>query len=380
MTRAAAYIIAFIFHVSFACIELSKDNIVVKYAFSNVGKTTRKLVEHSMMDVERFSGHFLLFKVDKANPCLFVSMTSDIHPLGTVDTTSELIQMNLNQNLFHSFTKNEKKKIILHELGHVIGLSHTNNTRDIMYYQINSGQQIDSYVQAVRKRTASMMTPSERRRKPPVQRTVNVTIIPTSFAECLFNTRHQQLEGDAVVSYSFSKTFDNVVYSKQIRDAIDVCHKFLEIISPLTFVNVGDVPSCINYSFDDMTDDDEHSISFPSTMQINTNVEFMIHVIRYFSKSDKNVVFNTNLGLKPNQQREKIQQHWDKKTTYSPIAYFFFTFFTKVIGFAPRHDGVHYFLDPENMFYNNTMLLNNCIADFSILTKAIDMYVSNVRQ
>ena len=373
------FIFQVFFGMAFGCFLISENHVISKFAFSNVPPKIQKLVKSAMTDVERFSNKVLRFEEDLTSPCLMISLMNLKHStFGEVILHNEVIHMNLNETFFLSNSKTKaKKKVVFHELGHVVGLKHTDNPIDLMHHVENDKQQIDSFVQAI-KRRFSKKNRNNNLKINTIERTVNATFIPTSFGDCI------QVDGSAIVTFSFSKDFYDLKNANTIRKVIDVSHKFLEIISPLRFqeVDVSISRSCIEYSIDDHPNCDSSELfSFPSMhvpQMFENDLMFMIDVINYFKKPNKLVIFNPKIKSTPNIERDCVdfQEFHVDSVKYSPIVFYFFTFFTKVLGFVPRYDGFHHFLDPTSMFVDE-MFINNCFGDFSLLIKVIDVYMKN---
>ena len=376
-------LLPFLFRVVFSCLQVSENKDVMRYTLINVTANTEKLIRSSMSDVERFSGNVLVFEEDDSNPCIIISLSELEHDiLGRVFHNHEMIHMVLKEKLFLSNASDiGKQNVIFHELGHVFDLMHTNSTSDIMFPHPNNNQQLASFAKSIKRQFSKKIRKRRLRHTMrgllrPVDRIVNASIIPTSFADCLKNSK--------IVSFSFSKTFFDFKFSRHIREIIDVSQKFIEIISPLRFKEVDSAisRSCIEYSFDDHPHCDFTELfSFPSVhipKRKPKDFEFMIHIINYLKKSEKKVVFHPILKLLPNIERDCVDfnEFHSDGAEYSPIVFFFFTFFTKVLGFVPRYDGFHHFLDPTSMFHDD-IFINNSFGDFTLLIKAIDTYIKN---
>ena len=224
--RMRFILLPFLFRVVFSCLQVSENKDVMRYTLINVTANTEKLIRSSMSDVERFSGNVLVFEEDDSNPCIIISLSELEHDiLGRVFHNHEMIHMVLKEKLFLSNASDiGKQNVIFHELGHVFDLTHTNSTSDIMFPHPNNNQQLASFAKSIKRQFSKKIRKRRLRHTMrgllrPVDRIVNASIIPTSFADCLKNSK--------IVSFSFSKTFFDFKFSRHIREIIDVSQKFI---------------------------------------------------------------------------------------------------------------------------------------------------------
>lgn len=343
---------------SLCCVTRDPFTVV----FSNVNAPTKRVFKQTMRDIERFSDDVLRFQENATHPCLFVTMSGTLasHTFGVVSMSDDFVFMQINKWKFDRSTDIQKKMILFHEFGHVLGFPHSNNTKDIMFAHMNRHQRIDSFVQLVRRKFKKKKTTTYKALKP-FERVVNATIVPTSFGECLVNSK---LPSNSVVFSASNELNDRVL------KLIDVAHAFLESITPLRFVMTDDRSrSCIHYSTDDVD-----SFVFPPTFKptLPLDVQFMVYVFRHFSNASQSVVFRPSLKLLPNEPRQRVVFDRD---VINPIVYYFFVFFTHVLGFVPSNNNI--FLDPTNAYHGFAPVINNCLADFTLLVQAVRMYIVN---
>lgn len=375
-----------------SCIHVSENQDQMTFSLTNVTRNVEKLIKTSMSLVEEFSDNVLSFQEVDGSPCLDISISEQRNGLlGAVERTRERIFMNLSLQFFHSNASDRKKQnTILHEFGHVFGLPHSNKSREIMFPFGNVKNQVVSriaFAKAIRRQFSRHNRRKRQRhshKRQPVERIVNASIIPTSFHGCL--------KKNGLVAFSFSKSFFDFKFSQHIRETIDVCHKFLETISPLRFeeVDPSTTASCIEYLFDDHPHCDVHELfAFPSghIPKFKTkSLKFLLHFIHHLQRSHhrssqtspQRVVFQPSLVLLPNTERDCIDfnEFHSDGAEYSPIVFFFFTFLTKVLGIVPHYDGLSSFLDPEGMFHDD-IVVNNSFGDFTVLVKVITMYLKS---